>query len=197
MFKLVLVLSLCYIAAECGHIKRNGGCDSVLACDRHRVGTDIFNTITNNATYGEFCQKATAFKSCYNGAEKKCDNQELKDNLTAEVNVADFVCSEISKKDFFTVANSECVKNELKVVELELAIDGCTKDSQQKLKFSLENITPGQDASSFNFCPFVNELFVCELKKHTDMCGKRVGGFLDGLLKASTRPSFEQFSCGN
>ncbi|XP_059138897.1 uncharacterized protein LOC131927191 isoform X1 [Physella acuta] len=199
MFRLVLVLSLCYIAAECGHVKR-GGCDSVLACSSplESVGPDNVDNLSDEAAYEEFCQKATAFSSCFSLAEGECDNSELKNNVRGQVNMADFLCSDETKDDISALADSECAKNELKMVEVQQGVEGCMMSFQNELQFAfISAMLSGQDASAVNFCPLVDQLSVCVINKATESCGSSVGGFLSRMWNVATGPSFEQLGCGN
>ncbi|XP_059138892.1 uncharacterized protein LOC131927187 [Physella acuta] len=200
MFKLVLVLSLCYIAAECGHIKRSGGCDHVLACASplENVGPHNVDQLSDEAKYDQFCRKATAFSSCYEEAEDECENEELKKGLRGQINVADFLCSDEAKNDISALADSECTKNELKKIEVQQAMEGCMMSFQNELQFAFMSVMlSGQDASAVNFCPFVNQLNACVVNKGTESCGSSVGGFLSRMWNVATGPSFEQFGCSN
>ncbi|XP_059168319.1 uncharacterized protein LOC131950257 isoform X2 [Physella acuta] len=191
MFKLVLVLSLCYIAAvlDCKPVKRSFGCDSALAClGNYRLEN------SEKLSFEQYCEKARAAVSCYHHVEDQCDDQDLKYNISSQINLDDLICLEDSE----TLADdSECAKNMEKMGEANEAAAGCVEtylENERQLALTSDTIS-GHDASAVSVCPLVDQLYRCVLTTGTEICGSAYGSFQSSLFELSYGQFFHGLEC--
>ncbi|XP_059149273.1 uncharacterized protein LOC131936353 [Physella acuta] len=127
MLRLVLVLSLCLVIVECIQVKRSEGCESLQACLSPIDGVTVPNIgrLGEDGAYQEFCQKASTFSVCYQDENAGCDRQSVRDSIKSMVDVAEFLCTEEARSEILAVSSSDCASNELKVLQLQLNLEGC------------------------------------------------------------------------
>ncbi|XP_059168323.1 uncharacterized protein LOC131950260 [Physella acuta] len=187
MFKLVLVLSLCSIAAGCRQLKGSFGCESVLAC--------LVSNGLDNSEKLSHCQKASAAVSCYDHVEARCDDQDLKSNITAQINRDISICPD---EETSAEEDSECAKYSRKIDEHSDAVVDCVHTfSENKKQLALTSDTfSGHDASAVNVCPLLDQLYLCVLTKSTEICGNAYGSSTSRSFDQSYRSVFYGSECG-
>ncbi|XP_059168322.1 uncharacterized protein LOC131950259 [Physella acuta] len=187
MFKLFLVLFLCYIAADCRHLKRSFGCDSALAC---LVSSGPDNL--EKPSFEQYCQKAKAAASCYHHVEDQCDDQDLKYNISTQINLDYIICSDGGEEE-----DSECATNMQKFNEAAEAAVGCVEtylENERQLALTSDT-NSGHDASAVNVCQLVDQLYQCVLTTGTEICGSAYGSFQSRLFELSNGQFFHGLEC--
>ncbi|XP_059168324.1 uncharacterized protein LOC131950262 [Physella acuta] len=189
MFKLVLVLSLCYIAAELRHTKRSDSCDQLKACTNPWTDDFIQKLYEKGeAFYEQFCQKAKAFSTCYAKAKDTCDDKTFKDVQGRESDQGVFLCSKKNKDDLFAFAESECAKNKTLDNMTRIELKACMRNYSSKDK---------QNCSSPAIkCQFLDALKFCILVKNVQYCG-RDGFLVARWWEAKTASTFTSLNCTN
>ncbi|XP_059138884.1 uncharacterized protein LOC131927181 [Physella acuta] len=189
----------CSRCDKCNTIKRSGSCGKIFTCisPLNTLDPGDFKDFGNAAFYEQFCQKSQTFSSCFRDARDECDNQGVLNGYESQVGVAEFLCTDESRDDVSFLINSECANSELKIVEFTQSFEGCALSFGNEMQLAfISAMTSGQDPSTVNFCPLVDQFSGCLVNKATEQCGSRAGGFVSRLWNVAAAPQFGELGCG-